>query len=172
MSDGKRFFASLLGIHLSEEPPVMQSLVPKRIANEIMNGKLPKFTPSTILLKQNEICHFMNKAALVVQKKEKMYKSRRNGASYRITKGFTLHSGGSTTKPVEQVWYEYKEGVIFVTNKRIIFVAPENGFEKRITDLTAIVPYTDAIALQFGNQTINVLLPDSGLISEVIRMVK
>ena len=35
-------------------------------------------------------------------------------------------------KPVEQSWYEFKEGVIFVTNERIIFVAPKNGFEKKL----------------------------------------
>lgn len=58
---GSRFVASLFGVHLSEDAPQLQSLVPQRISNEIMTGQLPKFNPSTILLGKNEICHFMIK---------------------------------------------------------------------------------------------------------------
>lgn len=163
--------ASFFGIHLNEDPPQLQSLVPQRISNEIMTGTHPKFNPSTVMLGKNEICHFMDKAALAVQKSEKIYKSRRNGGSYRVTKNFTIRSGGSTTRPVEQSWYEFKEGVIFVTNERIIFVAPEDGFEKKINNLTAVIPYSDAIALQFGSQTITVMLPQSQLMAMVLKMV-
>ncbi len=170
-SNGKRILASLFGIHLNEDPPELQSLVPQRISNEIVSGTLPTFNPSTIMLGKNETCHFMDRAALAVQKTEKEYRSRRNGSSFRVTKNFTIHSGGSTTKPVEQSWYEFKEGVIFVTNERIIFVAPENGFEKKIKNLTAVIPYSDAIALQFGSQTITVMLPQSQLMAMVLKMV-
>jgi hypothetical protein len=72
---------------------------------------------------------------------------------------------------VEQEWYEFKDGVIFVTNERIIFVAPEHGFEKKIKNLTAVVPYTDAVALQFGSQTITLMLPQAQLMAMVLQMV-
>lgn len=170
-SNEKRMLASLFGIHLNEDPPQLQSLVPQRISNKIMAGILPTFNPSTIMLGMNETCHFMDKAALAVQKTERVYKSRRNGGSYRVTKNFTIHSGGCTTKPVEQSWYEFKEGVIFVTNERVIFVAPENGFEKKIKNLTAVIPYSDAIGLQFESQTITVMLPQSQLMAMVLKMV-
>lgn len=170
-SKGKRMLASLFGIHLNEDPPELKSLVPLRISNEIMSGKLPTFNPSTVMLGKNESCHFMDRAALAVQRTEKEYKTRRSGGSYRVTKNFTVHSGGSTTKPVNQSWYEFKEGVIFVTNERIIFVAPENGFEKKIKNLTAVIPYSDAVALQFGDQTITVMLPQSRLMAMVLKMV-
>ena len=65
--------ASLFGVHLSEDAPRLQSLVPQRISNEIMTGQLPKFNPSTIMLAKNETCHFMDRAALVVKKTEKSY---------------------------------------------------------------------------------------------------
>lgn len=44
---------------------------------------------------------------------------------------------------------------VLVTNERIIFVAPEHGFEKKVKNLTAVIPDTDAVVLQFGSQTIN-----------------
>lgn len=68
-------------------------------------------------------------------------------------------------------WYEFKEGVVFVTNQRIIFVAPENGFEKKIKNLTAVIPYNDAVALQFGSQTITIMLPQAQLMAMVLQMV-
>ncbi|MDF2872844.1 MAG: hypothetical protein K0R05_4419 [Anaerocolumna sp.] len=170
-SKGKRVIASLFGIHLNEDTPQLQSLVPQRISSEIMTGQLPSFSPSTIMLGQNETCHFMDKAALAVKQKEKSYQTHRSGNSYRLTKNYTIHSSNGRTSPVEQEWFEFKEGVVFVTNERIIFVAPEHGFEKKIINLTAFIPYTDAIALQFGSQTINLILPQSQLIAMVLQMV-
>ena len=162
-SKGKRFVASLFGIHLNEDAPKLQSLVPQRISNEIMAGQLPVFRPSGIMLGQNEKCHFMDTAALVVKQKEKIYQSWRSGSSYKLTKNYTMHSSSSRTKPIEQEWHEFKEGVVFVTNQRIIFVAPENGFEKKIKNLTAVIPYNDAISLQFSSQMITIMLPQAQL---------
>jgi hypothetical protein len=170
-SNGKRFVASLFGIRLSEDAPQLQSLVPQRISNEIMVGNLPKFNPSTIMLGKNETCHFMDKAALAVKQKERSYTTHRSGSSYKVTKNWTMHSSSGRSKPIDQEWYEFKEGVIFVTNERIIFVAPEHGFEKKIRNLTAVIPYTDAIALQFGDQTINIMVPQSQLMARVLQMV-
>lgn len=170
-SKGKRFVASLFGIHLSEDAPQLQSLVPQRILNEIMTGQLPKFNPSTIMLGKNETCHFMDKAALAVKQKERSYATHRSGSSYKVTKNWTMHSSNGRAKPIDQEWFEFKEGVVFVTNERIIFVAPEHGFEKKVKNLTAVIPYTDVIALQFGSQTINLMMPQSQLMAMVLQMV-
>lgn len=170
-SKGKRLIASFFGIHLDEDPPELQSLVPKRISDTIINGNLPKFHPSTINLRANETCHFMDKCALAMQLKEKSYLSKGHGSSYRMTKNFTLFSGTRTTRPVEQNWYEFKEGVIFITNQRIIFIAPENGFDKSLKRLTAFQPYSDAVTLQFGSEIITVMMPKPHLLSIVLQML-
>lgn len=169
--NGRRFWASLFGIKLSEDVPNLQSLVPQRVANNIITGQIPKFHPSTIMLGKNETCHFMDKAALVVKQKEKSYATQRTGSSFRMTKNWTMHSSNGRTKPIEQEWFEFKEGVVFVTNERIIFVAPEHGFEKKVKNLTAVIPYTDAVALQFGSQTINLMMPQAQLMAMVLQMV-
>jgi hypothetical protein len=46
-------------------------------------------------------------------------------------------------------------------------VAPEHGFEKKIKNLTAVIPYNDAVALQFGSQTINLMMPKPQLMAMV-----
>lgn len=171
-SPGKRVLASLFGIHLNEDAPKLTSLVPQRISNEIMTGQLPKFNPSNLMLGKNETCHFMDKAALVVKQKERSYRTHRGGSSYKVTKNWTWHSANGTARPIDQEWYEYKEGVVFVTNQRIIFVAPENGFEKKISGLTAIIPYSDAITMQFNGKEISLVMPKAQLMAEVLKMVK
>ena len=171
-SKGKRFVASLFGIHLSEDAPQLKSLVPQRISNQIMTGQLPKFNPSTIMLGKNETCHFMDKAALAVKQKERSYQTHRNGSSFKVTKKWTMYSLNGRARPIDQEWYEFKEGVVFVTNERIIFVAPEHGFEKRIKNLTAVIPYNDAVALQFGSKTINLMMPQSQLMAMVLQMIQ
>lgn len=168
---GTCFVASLFGIHLSEDAPRLQSLVPQRISNEIMAGNLPKFNPLTVLLEKNETCHFMDRAALAVKQRECSYFNYRSGNSYKVTKNWTMHSTRGNTKPIEQEWYEFKEGIVFVTNKRIIFVDPEYGFEKKIKNLTAVIPYIDAMVLQFKSQTINIMVPQPRIMMMVLQMI-
>ncbi len=170
-SKGKRFVASLFGIRLSEDAPQLQSLVPQRVSNEIMTGQLPKFNPSTIMLGKNETCHFMDRCALAVKQKERSYQTHRGGSSFKVTKNWTMHSSNGHVRPIDQEWFEFKEGVVFVTNERIIFVAPEHGFEKKIKNLTAVIPYNDAVALQFGSQTLNLMMPQAQLMAMVLQMI-
>lgn len=82
-----------------------------------------------------------------------------------------MHSSNGRAKPIAQEWFEFKEGIVFSTNERIIFVAPEYGFEKKIKNLTAFIPYTDAVALQFGSHNINLIMPQSQLMAMVLQMV-
>lgn len=170
-SDGKRFLASLMGIKLSEDPPKLQSMVPDRISNEIRAGKLPRFNPSALILEKGENCYFMDRSALAVKQKEKSYQSHRGGGGYRVTKNCTIFSSHGRTTPVVQKWYEFKEGVVFITNKRIIFVEPEYSFEEKMSALTAVIPYSDAVGLQFGNKTITLLLPQATLMAHVLKML-
>lgn len=123
------------------------------------------------MLAPNEVCRFIDKAALVTQKIQKEYKRRSKGSSFRIAKGITIHSGGGTTTPIEHTVTEYTQGFIYITDQRIIFVAQEKSFEKKIKNLTAVVPYSDAVGLQYGSQMYNLLVPQSDLLVNVLHML-
>lgn len=151
--------------------PVVTSIVPVNAAQAIRSGQLPQFNTKTIMLGKNETCRFIDKAVLVTQKTQKEYKRRSNGSSIRVAKGFTVHTGGGTTTPIEHTVNEYTQGFIYVTDKRIIFVAQEKSFEKKIKNLTAVVPYSDAVGLQYGSQTFNIMVPQSDLIVDVLHML-
>ena len=52
-----------------------------------------------------------------------------------------------------------------------MFVAGKNGFEQKLSKLTAVTEYSNAIELQFGNKTYRVLLPDGCLAKDVLDLI-
>ena len=64
--------------------------------------------------------------------------------SYRI--------GGSKSSPIRGDVQERTNGLLSITNKRVVFSANKGAFDKKITSLSSVTPYTDAIAFQFGSQ--------------------
>lgn len=87
-------------------------------------------------------------------------------------KGVTYRIGASRGIPVKKRVQEYTNGLLYITNQRIIFVAREKGFEKKVKDLTATIPYSDAVGLQFGGKTYCLLLPQSDLVVRTLRILK
>jgi hypothetical protein len=86
-------------------------------------------------------------------------------------KWVTYRTGRYSGKPVEERSIEYHKGLIYVTNKRIIFISDVNGFDKKYRYLTACVPYADGVKLQFGKTTYTLLVPDGNVLSRIIVMV-
>lgn len=158
-----RFF----GFIPPEKPPILVSIFPQAAAQRIRSGKLPVIQADKIVLGKNEICHFVDVAALFTTKKR--YRSSRHGGSYRITKGFTFHLGNSDTVALDEP--EYTKGILYITNNRIIFVASRYGFDQRLNKLTAITPYSDGLTLQFGSKSYNLLLPDSEMANNAINLL-
>lgn len=153
------------------QAPSLVSIIPPNVAAAIRAGKLPTFKTRTVLLGENEICRFIDRAALVTQKVTKRYRHQANGTSFKVMKGITLRTGGGTSTPIEEKVTEYTQGFIYVTDLRIIFVAQEKGFEKKIKNLTAVVPYSNGVGLQYGNQTYNLLTPQPDLLVQVIHRI-
>lgn len=150
-----------------ERPPTLISIFPQAAAQRIRSGRLPIIQADKIILGKNEVCHFVDVAALFTTKKR--YRSSRHGGSYRITKGFTFHLGNSDTVALDEP--EYTKGILYITNTRIIFVANRYGFDQRLNKLTAITPYSDALSLQFGGKSYNLLLPDPSTANMAINLL-
>lgn len=159
--------STLLGYIPPEQPPVLNSIFPAAAAQRIRNGKLPTIQADKIMLAQNEVCHFVEVGAAFTEKKR--YQTVRTGGSYRVFKGYTAHLGQSQSVPVSEP--EYTKGILYITNQRIVFVASKNGFDKKIKSLTAVTPYTDGIAFQFGSKSYTILLPDGNIANRVIDLI-
>jgi len=98
-------------------------------------------------------------------------RSNSSGFSFRVCKGVTYRTGQRRGRPIEETYTEKNKGLLYVTNKRIIFVSDKNAFDKKLKSLTAITPYSNAVQLQFSGKTYTVLVPDGGIVSTLVSLI-
>ncbi len=164
----KIFFNGQPENKLKEKIP---AIMPEGAILQINNGFIPNIKTSRILLASNEKCCFVERAILLNEKIKKHTEGRTRGVSFRICKGLTYRIGKYAGNPVETKIMERTKGLIYITNKRIIFVSEENSFEKKYNSLTASTIFNEGINLQFNNKSYKFLMPNSFVLNKVICMI-
>lgn len=165
-------FSWLFSQPSSTQLPKVNTILPDAAAQEIRNRRLPHLNTDTIFLQKLEHIHYIDKAILLKDKTKKHYKSHHTGVSMPgIFKGNRVHFGSGTTKPIEETITEQFKGILYVTNRRIIFVSKVNGFDKPLKNLSAVIPYTNGIELQYGSTTYCLLVPDGNLLNFVFKLI-
>jgi len=159
--------SNLFGLEKPLERPQIDSVLPPIAVQKIYAGQLPILKIDKLVLQKNEQCRYVDRGVKLTYKKIRV--STRTGANSRIMKGFSIFGSQGTSEPVDKP--EFTKGLLYVTDNRIIFVASKNAFEYKITKLTSIVTYSDAVELQFGNKVERVFVPDSNLVKAVIGLI-
>lgn len=139
----------------------------------IEKGKLPNISTNQIFLQKSEICYYMDNARLMNEKVVKEYLTRHYGHGGKgLLPGSYFATGGSKKIEIgEHVEQEFFDGMLFVTNKRMIFLSKEAGFDKRHTSIAAINPYSNAIEIQYGAKTYNLFVPDGYLLNDLFELL-
>ena len=113
---------------------------------------LPVETAPNIILSDGEVCHYCGPAAHIKQKNVVVgYSGGSRGTSVRIAKGTTVRLGSSKASPVRGDVQDRSDGILSITNKRVIFSGVKVSFDKKISSLSAVTPGQDGIVLQFGS---------------------
>ena len=162
-------FSFLFGKKTNQQQqfPQIQSIYPQGAILKLQSGVLPTIQADKLILSAGEKCHFVDRAIIVTERKCRH--SKRNGGSFRIFSGAYYHTGETVSVPFTEP--EYTNGIFYITNKRIVFVAQKNGFDKDIKKLTAITPYSDGIELQCGDKTYRLLVPDGDVPKHVLDLI-
>lgn len=147
------------------------ALMPAGALEQIRQGIIPTMRTDRIMLSDGEECHFSERAIIVTEKKRRRYVGRSNGFSFRVCRGVTYRTGQNRGTPIEETYTEKNKGLLYVTNKRIIFVSDKNAFDKKLKSLTAITPYSNAVQFQFSSKTYTVMVPDGGIINSLISLI-
>ena len=132
-------FSYLFGIKKPLEKPQLQSILPAQAAQSIKTGSLPVLKSSKLILSCGETCHFVEKAANLV--KSKYYVGQHKGSTINVWRGFSLRLGESESHPKYELGYSI--GILYFTNKRIVFTSKDNPFEIKLSKLTSVTPYAD-----------------------------
>jgi len=112
--------------------PVVQA------ANQIESGILPVYTESSIVRK-DEITHFMCQAVRYITKNRVVGRTASTaGISVRVAKGVSLRSGGIRGQSVYGDVTGTFLGEFVLTNKRLMFIHEQHGFECTLNTLDAI----------------------------------
>lgn len=166
------FFEWLFG-NPQPSVPTVSSILPAIATDEIKQGRLPHINTDKLFLKRGEICHYADRAVLMVEKKNKIYKTKNMGRSVPgLIKGNRVHFGRSVTTSEEEVETEEYPGFLYITNKRIIFTSKTMGFDKQYRYLSAVKPYSNGIELQYGATIYCLVVPDGNITYAVIQMLQ
>lgn len=165
------FFSDLFLASKSSRLDNIPSIMPEGAINQINMGILPTMNTHRIMLAKEEKCHFAERAILITEKVSKHYVGKNNGYSIKLTRHVTYRTGRSRGTPVEDVTQEKTKGLLYITDRRVVFVADKNAFDKKLASLTACVPYTNAIKLQFGTKTYTLMVPDSEAMGNTITLI-
>lgn len=155
------------------QTPIVTSILPDIAKQEIMRGRLPILNTNKIFLKGGETCHYIDKAIYEKKTVRKRYVRRNTGYSMPgLFKGTRINMGGGNTDVVDNVQYDTFRGILYITNKRIIFVGDQNGFDKKIDDLIALTPYSNCVELQFSKDTYKLFVPDGNITHAVLQIIR
>lgn len=147
--------------------PVIIPILPDLARQEILNGRLPILNTDKVFLKRGEKCHYIDKA--IYEKRTVRKRYVRRGHTY---KGKYINWNDGQTDQVDNVQYSTHRGILYLTNRRIIFVGEHEGFDERIENIIAVQPYSNCIEIQFSKAQYKIFVPDGNLVHAVLKLVK
>lgn len=153
--------------------PMVQSILPQAAVNEILSGRLPILNTDRLFLKNGEKCHYIDKALYEKRVVQKRYVRKNNGISMPgLFKGDRVHFGGGHTDVTDNVQYETHRGILYITNRRIIFQGEHGGFEIKNDDLITITPYSNCVELQCAKDHYKIFVPNGMVTHHVLQLIK
>lgn len=153
--------------------PIVTTILPDIAKQEILRGRLPILKTNKIFLKNGEVCHYIDKAIYEKKTVRKRYVRRNTGYSVPgLFKGTRINLGGGNTDVVDNVQYETIRGILYITNRRIIFVGDQSGFDKKVDDLIALTPYANCVELQFSKDNYKIFVPDGNVTHAVLQQIR
>lgn len=121
-------------------------------ANFLNNNAPLPIVQSNLVLSDGENCHYYGPAVYVKTKNVVVgYSGGHVGASIRVAKGMSIRTSSTKAAPIRGDVQERTNGVLSITNKRVVFSANKGAFDKKISALSAITPYSNGLAFQFGD---------------------
>ena len=164
-----------LDIFKSQTPTSVSvtSILPDLARQEILKGNLPVLNTDNLFLKPGEQCHYIDKAIYEKRKVQKRYVRSGNGYSFPgLFKGTRVKAWGGHTDVVDNVQYEALRGILYITNKRIIFVGESEGFDKKVDDLIALTPYYNCVELQFSKDNYILFVPYCNVTNAELQQIR
>lgn len=149
------------------------SIMPQRALDGIRQNCLVPLNVSNLMLKKGETCFFVDRSYYVkiTERTRHVRKSRGRSVPSILFKGVRYYNNTCETEPIKESKTEYVKGYLYMTNKRILFIAKDQAIEQKIGTLLSVIPYSNGISLQFGTHTFTFLLPRAEIAVRVLHLL-
>lgn len=149
------------------------TILTKEAINKIDNGELPHIEVNNLNLGENEFCCYIDKAYTFKDKTITTgYTGKSSGVSIRLAKGLTYRTGGHGSQAIRETYRSRNNGYLCITNKRIIFMAAKECFDKEFNKITAIQEYKDGVMIQIGQSSYVIIVKSYKEFMKVYNLVK
>ena len=126
----------------------------------------------SISLEENEMCYYIGEASAMHQKNIVTgHINRGTGGSVRIAKGLSVRVGGGASQTIRENVNEYYEGKLYITNYRIILLAPKYGFDLPVAKITQLIYMNDGLQIYSEAKSYSVSTNDVFKIREIIEFL-
>ena len=125
-----------------------------------------------ISLNEGEVCYYCNTASAIHQKNVVTGRTSGGaGVSFRVAKGVSIRTGGGNSQVIRENVNEYFEGTLYITNIRIILLAPKYGFDLYISKITQLLYKDFGLEIFSGSKCYQVLTADRDNIQELVELM-
>lgn len=139
---------------------------------QIEAGVLPSLVDVPVILGEGEVGHFCAPARRYITKKKSIGRTGSGGGiSVRVAKGVSVRSGGGASQTVYDDVTDAFAGRVILTNRRIVFLAEQNGFECKLSAISAIMPEGDGLMIQAGAKNYRLAVAQQGYFSKALDMM-
>lgn len=126
----------------------------------------------TISLKKGEVCLYEGEAkAMNARLVTESGDSVGAGFTWRISKHFALYSGGGKSKKVQKTVIDEYPGKFYLTNRRMILLAPKFGFEASLQNVNRLENSPDGFVIYVNAKPHYVGTTDVDQIVNIIRLL-
>ena len=135
------------------EKAAQESFIPEQALEQIDNGILPQLSGVPVILGDGEIAHYYDIGCRSITKRKSVGRTGGGGGvSVRVAKGVSVRSGRSASQTIYDNVTDSFYGHLILTNRRLVIVAELNGFDCKLSSISAIAPNHDGLMIQSGSQ--------------------
>lgn len=141
-----------------------------KVKNMIHNNQLPAINALNLNLDKDEICHYADYGYTFRDKTG--YTGKNNGISIRIAKVLSYKVGGSEGQAIRENERTTYRGILYLTNKRIIFSSAKDSFDKTLDKITSIIEAKDGLIIQIGSTSYSIVIDTHREFMKVYNIIK
>jgi len=120
----------------------------------IERGELPVFRNSPVIRKDEPTHFHCHALRYIIKNRVVGYEGGSAGASFRVAKGVTIRTGGFKGSPIRADVKDTFLGEFVLTNKRLVFIHGQQGFESTLDTIGIIKDFGEGkVLIQKGNNT-------------------